>query len=182
MALPASATRLQLGRGLRTQRRLFNMAEALGGRSPAPPGSPAPGQAATPVQADLDAPTASPARALGAEERARAGSSSSLSPRVRPTFPFSSYTPGLGKTDRGAVHSLRGALIPLPHRGVAALRASLGPPLPSRTPPPRPTSAPSRGGKAAVPSPALLNPGLPAEPWRWRCSRGGPLESHRHWR
>lgn len=35
-------------------------------------------------------------------------------PSGRPTFPFSSYTPGLGKTDRGAVHSLRGALIPSP--------------------------------------------------------------------
>lgn len=113
-----SAAAIQYGRGSRR-------------RQPSPPGgSLAPRQAATPVQTDLDAPPASrPARAsLGSWS---AGSSSSPSPWVRPTFPFSSYTPRLGKTDKGAVHSLRGALTPLPHGGVAVPRASLGPPRPS---------------------------------------------------
>lgn len=119
-ALPARGARDEPGTWERisqtktAQPRLFNMAEALGAGSPPPGRVSRPSAGCHPVQADLDAPPASqPARSPGAG----AGSSSSPSPRGGPPSPFSSYTPRHGKTDRGAVHSLRGALAPPPARG-----------------------------------------------------------------
>lgn len=148
-----SAVAVQYGRGARRPQ-------------PSPPGgSPAPRQAATPVQADLDAPTASqPVRS--APRSARAGRKFLLAlPEGEAHLPPSHLTlPDSGRLT-GGLSTPFGAPS-LPSR--TGVWPRCGPRWGRRFPadrPPRPTSAPFPR-KAAVPQPAILNVRVPAKPWK----------------
>lgn len=155
------------------------MAEALGGRSPVPQeGLPPPGR--LPPQSRLTLTRLRlPARALSASELAGAGSSSSPSPRVRPTFPLLILHSPTPKTDRGAVHSLQGALPP-PTQGWGRAPTLLRPLLPS--------GKPARAHVITFPRETQTFPNLPSQTCGFQPSHGGehadgagsPSESH--WR
>lgn len=128
-----------------------------------PGGSPAPRQAATPGQADLAAPPAS-RPALSAEERRGRKFLLALLLQRGPPSPFSSYTPDSGRLTGGPSTPF-GAPSSPPPGGVAALRTSLGPSPPSRTPARAHVSTfPEKGRKAAAPKPAVRKGRVPAQP------------------